>query len=60
HLGKYTPQGLPPFTRGTHTLCALGEKTIFDAKAIDLSPRGIFIQCVREIPFIGENLAQQL
>ncbi|MBO6086240.1 MAG: formyl transferase [Acetobacter sp.] len=60
HLGEYTPQGLPPFTRGTHTLCALGEKTIFDAKAIDLSPRGIFIQCVREIPFIGENLAQQL
>ena len=60
HLGEYTPQGLPPFTRGTHTLCALGEKTIFDAKAIDLSPRGIFIQCVREIPFVGKNLAHKL
>lgn len=59
-LGEHTPQGLPPFTRGTHTLCAIGQKTIFDAKEIDLSFRGVLIQCVREIPFVGKSLAQQI
>ncbi|AFN57498.1 hypothetical protein FBY51_1101 [Zymomonas mobilis] len=42
------PASLSPYTEGMHTLSAIGDMTLIDAKKTDLSLKGIGLQIIRE------------
>ncbi|MFT8737384.1 MAG: formyl transferase [Zymomonas mobilis] len=42
------PPSLAPYVEGMHTLSAVGDMTIIDAKKTDLSVKGVWLQIIRE------------